>query len=323
MIDERSREIDLIKSDARDWVAQLVSGRATAADAEALERWRRRSAMHEAAYVDALRQWQDLGQGVRAFVAARGAPTWSGRRERVTRRAILGGAGALAAAATAYAVIDPPLGLWPSFDELTADYRTATGEQRQLTVVGVAVEMNTQTSLAIAAAGGDMASVRLITGEAAFAMPQSARPLIVFAGDGRMVANQARFNVRNIGASVCVTCLDGEVQIERGTQRVKLGAGRQLIYGEAGLEPVAAVDPAEVTSWQDGYLVFRYTPLAAVVGEINRYRPGRVILLDPALGSKTFSGRFQIERINELLTWVEQATGTSARSLPGGVVLLS
>jgi transmembrane sensor len=324
MTDDWNKETDLLKRDARRWVTQLVSGDATTADAEALARWRRQSTAHEAAFAEALRLWKSLGPGGRTFIQKRGVPVWSGRPARMRRRAFLGGAGALAAAAAAYGFIDPPLGLWPSFDELKADYRTATGEQRRITVADVAVQMNTQTSIAIAPRTGDTERVTLIVGEASFSMPsQSQNPLIVLAAGGRALANQARFDVRNVGASVCVTCLDGQVRVEQGAQTAMLGAGRQLTYDEASFGEVFAVDPVEATSWQDGFIVFRYTPLVAAIAEINRYRPGKVILLDAALGRKAVSGRFRIRRIDEVLAWIERATGASSRALPGGIVLLS
>jgi transmembrane sensor len=324
MTTDWSSEADLLKRDARRWVTQLVSGEATTTDAEALKRWRQQSAAHEAAYVEAIRLWSSLGPGGRTFIERRGPPVWPRQRAAMSRRAMLGGAGALAAAAAAYAIVNPPLDLWPSLDELKADYRTATGEQRRLTVADVAIQMNSQTSIAIPSGAGDMDRVRLIAGEASFAIPpQSARPLIVLAGAGRTVASRARFDVRNIGSTVCITCLDGQVRVEQGEQVVTIGAGQQLNYDGTGLGQALTVDTGEATSWQEGFIVFRYTPLSAAIAEINRYRPGKVILLTAGLGRKTVSGRFRIERTGEILVWIERATGASSRSLPGGIVLLS
>lgn len=317
-------EADLLTRDASRFVTQLVSGEATAADAEALAQWRRQSRAHEAAFAEAVRVWRSLEPGGRAFIEQEGVPAWSRRPQQMTRRLVLGGGGALAAAAAAYAMVNPPLGLWPSFDELRADYRTATGEQRRVTLADVTIEMNTQTSIAVPAQGGSMDPVRLIAGEASFAVPpQAQRSLTVLAGGGRMVTSRARFDVRHIGLSVCVTCADGEVRIELGEQAAMLAAGSQLTYDDHGLGQSLAIDTAEATAWQDGFIVFRSTPLSAAVAEVNRYRPGRVILLNAALEKTTVSGRFRIERIDEILAWIEEAAGARARLLPGGIVLLS
>jgi transmembrane sensor len=324
MTSDRNSETEKLKRDARRWVTQLASGEATTADAEALKRWRQQNAAHEAAYSDAVRVWKSIGPGGRVFIERRGAPAWSGHRANVNRRMVLGGAGAVAASAAAYAVINPPLDLWPSYSELRADYRTATGEQRRVSVANVAVHMNTRTSLAISRAS-DSDRVELISGEAAFIMPpESPRRLIVLAGNGRTVANRARFDVRNTGQSICVTCLEGEVQVEHGSLRATVGIGQQLRYDATGLlGQVVAVNASEVTSWQDGVIVFRHTPLSAAVAEINRYRPGKVMVLTTALSQRTVSGRFRVERIDEVLVWIERVTGATSRSLPGGIILLS
>jgi transmembrane sensor len=318
-------EADVLKRDARRWVRHLVSGEATTADARALKQWRQQSPAHQTAFTEAICVWKSLGAGGRAFIDTRGAPVWPGpHRSLAGRRALLAGVGALAASAAAYAIVKPPLELWPSLEELRADYRTATGEQRNVTVADVAVRMNTQTSITVPPDTDDARSVRLISGEASFAVPaRSSRPLIVLAGGGQTVATYARFDVRNVSETICVTCLEGDVQVEMGNRSESLQAGRQVIYDSKGLHPPTAVDSREATSWHDGFIVFRATPLVAAVAEINRYRPGRVIVLNAALGQKTVSGRFRIERADEILRWIERATGATSRSLPGDIVLLS
>lgn len=322
MIDDPDTEIESLERESHRWVTQLISGEATVADAEALKQWRAQSPRHEAAFVAATRMWKDFGPALKESAE----PTWPVPQRRMSRRTMLGGAGAFATAAVGYALVSPPLGLWPSLGELGADYRTAIGEQRHLTLAGdVEVRMNSQTSIAVPTAAGEIDRITVIAGEASFAMPPNAvRPLIVRAGDGRTLATRARFAVRNLDAAVCVTCLDGEIQVEQGAQATRVEAGRQLRYDRRdGLGPVVAIDPAEAMAWQEGILVFRLTPLAEVIVEINRYRPGKVILLNRELASKPVNGRFRIQRIDEVLVWIEQAFGARPRSLPGGVVVLS
>jgi transmembrane sensor len=77
-----------------------------------------------------------------------------------------------------------------------------------------------------------------------------------------------------------------------------------------------------VTAWQDGALIFRMTPLASVVEEVNRYRPGRVVLIDRRLAELPVSGRFRIDHIDEIIVRLGQSLGLTSRSLPGGIVLL-
>jgi transmembrane sensor len=241
-----------------------------------------------------------------------------------SRRLILGGGLAAAAAACGYAVVKPPLDLWPSLAEMTADYRTATGEQRQIALPGeVSVRLNTQTSIALRSRDGSADRVELIAGEASFATAESKRPLAVLAADGQAVASDARFDVRLAGTAVCVTCTGGSVQVQYRDDATAIAPGQQIRYSENGLESVATIDTELVTAWQQGVLIFRLTPLAEVVEEINRYRQGRVILLNRALAHKPVSGRFRIDHMDEILLRLDQAFGAQSRSLPGGIVLLS
>lgn len=323
-IRDQNCEPEPLEREAHRWVTLLVSGEATTADAEALEHWRKQSPSHEAAFAGAAQRWKDFGPAGQGLLAQGDTPIWA-PPPRVSRRAMLGGAGALAAGAVGYAIVQPPLDLWASFAELTADYRTATGEQRQMTLAdNVSVRMNTRTSLAIPSATANADQVKLIAGEASFAIPPNSRNLlVVLAGDGRTIASRARFDVRNVGSSVCVTCFDGEIRVEHGTQTATLSAERQVRYDGGGLQPAVSIDPTEAAAWHDGVLIFRFTPLTEVVAEINRYRPGKVILMNAALASNPVNGRFRIQRIDEVLVWIEQAFGASSRSLPGGILILS
>jgi transmembrane sensor len=317
-------EVEVLRREARRWVRELASGEATTADAEELKRWRHRSRQHEAAFVEAVGVWKSLGPGGRTFVERRGLPASHVQLPSLSRRMLLGGGGALAASVAAYAMVRPPSNLWPSLAEMGADYRTAKGEQKNLILADVAVQMNTQTSIAVTQGAGDFERLHLIAGEASFATPPLfSRQLMVLAGKGRTTANRARFDVRHDGSTICVTCLEGEVEVEQGGGTATVGYGRQLRYDDTGLGQSHAVDTGEVTSWHRGYIVFRQTPLSAAIAEVNRYRPGKVMVLSSALGQKEVSGRFRIDRIDEVLVWIERATGATSRSLPGGLIFLS
>jgi transmembrane sensor len=319
-----------VKDEALQWVERLTSGRATPSDAEALRRWRRQSPAHAAAFTDASKLWKNIGPAGRNLRIRGEALAELAREPRsMGRRAFLAGGATALAATAAYGIVRPPLGLWPFWKELTADYRTATGEQRDLTLADeVTVRLNTQTSLSIQPTEGRIRQVRLISGEASFTAGQtSTDPFIVLAERGRTIAQDARFDVRHIndadGHSVCVTCVEGSVRVEQRDDAAVIGPGQQLRYDGYRLGPIAAVDPMIVTAWQRGILIFRATPLVDVVEEINRYRPGRVIVVNDALGLTPVSGRFRIDRMDEIFDRLEKGFGAKFRALPGGIVLLS
>jgi transmembrane sensor len=312
---------DALDREAHRWVTQIVSGEASTADADALKLWCSQSPSHEAAFAAAVRQWRDFGLVAQKVRARQDLPAW--HPPPVSRRAVLGGVGSLAAMAVGYGAVWPPLGLWPSLTELTADYRTATGEQRNITPADrVSIQMNSQTSITIPSSSKDRDQIRLIAGEAAFSTT-SERALEVLAANGRTFAKRARFDVRNIDSMVCVTCFDGELRVEFAGHVATIGAKQQVQYDTRGLQPALMIDPVNASAWHDGVLVFHLTPLSEVIAEINRYRPGKVILMNASLGQNPVNGRFSIGRMDEVLVWIEYAFGAKPHALPGGIVLLS
>lgn len=88
------------------------------------------------------------------------------------------------------------------------------------------------------------------------------------------------------------------------------------------MSAIRTVDPAIVTAWRDGFLVFHATPLAEAIEEINRYRSGKIILIDDALGHRLFNARFRIANVDEVVGQIRQVFGARITSLPGGIVLL-
>jgi transmembrane sensor len=326
-----AHELDEIQQEAVIWVQRLASGQATVEDAAALKRWRATSPQHVKAFAEASQAWSDVASVGRDM--QRDGPTATEtlsrlRRQSVNRRAFIGGGVATAAAVT-YGVVNPPLSLWPSLSQMRADYRTATGEQRSITLAGdVAVRLNTQTSIALRAADGWQDRVELVSGEASFGLHAAAeRQFAVLAADGKTVANSAQFEVRHLtrggDSAVYVTCFDGGVNVEFQGRGARLRPGQQLRYDAGGLDTVTAIDPESASNWSRGIVVFRATPLQEAIDEINRYRPGRIVLMSAALVDKRITGRFRIDQMDSILTRLEQAVDARIRILPGGVALLS
>lgn len=326
--DDPIAQLAPVEQEAQAWVMRFASGEATSADLQALKRWCGQTPSHAEAFAKANRLWEALGpagQRVDWKSPARHSQTLSFTPQRMGRRAFLGGALASSAAAAAYALVHPPLGLWPSFSQLTADYRTATGERKNITLAdGVSIEMNAQTSIAVRKTVSDTRHIELLAGEAAVATgPDASQSFALIAGQGRTMARRAHFDVRYIGTTVCVTCLEGEIRVEQEGAATPLQAQQQILYSTRGQSSIRTVDPAVVAAWRDGFLVFHATPLAEAVEEINRYRPGKIVLTNDTLGRRLFNARFRIENVGEVVDQIRQVFGAKATSLPGGIVLLS
>lgn len=318
-----------LEHEAYGWVVRFASGQASPADIKALKAWSARSPAHAEAFDQASKVWKaldparrkTLSENVLAFPPAVVGGRSTAAQPRLGRRAFLGGAIAASAAGAAFMAVRPPLELWPSLSELSADYRTGTGERRQITLAGdVSVEMNTQTSIALRSPAGSLDRFELIAGEALIFAPRTS--VMVVAAGGSIAASGARFNLRHVGQRVCVTCLEGVVEVETSAKAVSLTAGRQASYSANGFDETIAVDPAIVTAWKDGVVIFDGAPVSEVIAEINRYRHGKVILTSAALGRERFNARFRIENIDRVVGQIAQVFGVRARTLPGGVTLL-
>jgi len=292
-----------LHDEARDWLVLLTSGRATVDDAKALRLWCAQSPEHARAFEQAKVLWQQLAPAAEQLA----------RPRNFGRRAFLGGAIAASAALFMVRVTVPG-----GFAGLTADYRTEVGEQRRVELSdGVRLELNTQTRISRREGG-----IELLQGEVEV-VANAATPLRVQAGSGWLSAAQARFNVRNTDHSVCVTCIEGALSVAAAGRSVQLPRGRQVTYDAAGVGEPVAVDAQAVVAWREQVLVFDDAPLATVVDEINRYRPGMLVLMNAELGKRRVQARFSLNQLAGVALLIRDAYGAKCTELPGGVVLLS
>jgi transmembrane sensor len=320
--DQRERTV---LGEARDWVVRLASGKVTAEDAASFRRWHATSPAHARAFAEAKQHWRLMGEAAaQGLVPQRGfnAPRRAGLGGAINRRWLLG-AGVGAAAAGVVLTVRPPFDLWPPLFDFAADYRTGIGEKRTIAMrEDVTVELSTRSRLSLQSDRPEGLRIRLLAGEAAIA--SSACPVVVLASNGEIRTASGRFNLRIDDGAVGVTCLEGAVDVACGNQERTLRANEQIRYAARGLSSVTIADPDEITAWQHGVLVFRNRSLGYVVDEINRYRPGRIILMNRALGGRPVAlASFHLDRLDEVVPQIEALYGATARYLPGGIVLLT
>lgn len=313
-----------LRARAKDWVVHLATGTVSEDDLKAFERWRNQSAAHAEAYVQASRLWKALEAPLKSAERSlprqvvHGLPTLP---NMLGRRAFVGGTIAASVAAVGGGLlVRPPLDLWPSLTAFTSDYRTSAGEQRKLSLAAdTSIEMNTRTSLNIAAAPSDAQFIDIIEGEAA--ITAGAQPVQVRAGGGLIAAFNAQFIVRCDHSGVRVTCLAGRVDVSLGGRETGLEVRQQIAYADK-LAPVVMVNPAIQASWRDGLLIFENEPIARVIEEINRYRPGRIVLMDAELGKRQVNARFKLARLDSVLTQFREVFGVKVTALGAGIALV-
>lgn len=320
-----------LRREAREWVIWIRSGEATAEDTAALLRWRARSADHSAALSEAIalrRLVAIAGKDEPLSAAVQGLAFMPQRASQnvghggIGRRAFLGGA--MAASAAGIVVVRPPLGLWPSLSELSADYRTSTGQRRTIALAkGASVELNTRTSVALAS-DNRLNRLDLIAGEVAVDAINPVKPVAIRTDAGEAVSKSGRYGVRLEGAETCVTCLAGRVEIVTALAGdATLRPGEQLSFASGALGKIVSVDPQKAESWRRGLLIFTNEPLSQVVNEINRYRSGKIILANSDLRSIPVNAVFQLDRMDRALSQIREVADARETVLPGGVVVLS
>ncbi len=307
--------------EARAWLVQLTSGQATAADAEAFRQWCERSPAHARAFAEARALWDSLGPAARSVAdRQRRGQVRSYRGDhgiRMTRRVFLGGA---VAASAAFVIGHSPVSPWAN---AAPDYRTAKGEQRRVELAnGVAVEMNTQTSINVLAGG---LGIELVSGEAVVTTGRKlSQPFVVKAEGGSVLAAaESECNVRCTGEGVQVTCLDGLTELSCAGRVATVKPSQQVDYDERGIGVAMAVNPDIAMSWRRRVLIFDNQPLSDVIDDINRYRPGKIILTDAALAARKVHARFSLDQMADVTSLIRDAYGARVTELPGGIVLLS
>lgn len=144
--------------------------------------------------------------------------------------------------------------------------------------------------------------IALRQGRAQFAVDTAVyRPFEVTAGDTRVRVLGTVFDVRRQGEAAAVAVYRGRVRVTRAGQEFVLAAGEQLPAGSAGVLADPRPLDAATAAWKDGKLVFERTPLAAALGEIQRYRHGRIRVHGQELAALQVSGVFEAARSDQLL----------------------
>lgn len=314
----------MTEQDAQAWVIRLASQHVTTDDAQDFKDWCAQSRQHAVAFARARSVWLALRPAAQRIAqkaylqeqreAKPLAPEPSPGRRVFLRTAL--------AASVGYLALCPPLHLWPSLTEWAADYHTATGEQRKVVLAdGTVVQMNTQTRVNVAS--GDTRVVEVLAGEVEVGAGslQGTQRLEVSAAGGMISGDDARFNVRNLDGEVCVTCLAGRIDVAVGKRRVALDAGNQLTYGAQGIGAPRSINPALVSAWRQRSLVFNRTPLDAVVAEVNRYRPGKLVLANASLGRNQVQANISIDHLDDVIALIHDVYGAEVTHLPGGVIV--
>ncbi|KCB31979.1 sigma factor regulatory protein, FecR/PupR family [Bordetella hinzii CA90 BAL1384] len=202
-----------VAREAARWLMHLASGQASAEDTAACDRWRARSAMHEQAWQRAQRLKALLGSLPPELARA----TLERPAVKTRRLALKTLAGLILGTPAAWAA-------WRGGEQsgLLADYRSAPGERRDLTLAdGTLVTLNSGTAVDITADG-----LRLRAGE--IYVRAGDHPCVAHTPQGQVGASQARFVLRLLDQGCRVEVYEGQVRLQpaRGLPGAGLRRGR-------------------------------------------------------------------------------------------------
>jgi transmembrane sensor len=189
--------------------------------------------------------------------------------------------------------------------------------------------------------------VHIARGEVFFNVTKDpARPFIVTSGPVAVRAVGTAFNVHQLGSAVEILVTEGRVRVDDAHEaRSLLPTSAEtteppmLVAGERAIVPVPATafsarpDTASIgkidlpasrraLAWQERRLEFDSVPLAEVVREFNRYNRQQLMIGEPSLAARHFSGTFRSDGVESLVRLLETDFGVAATRSEREIVLL-
>jgi transmembrane sensor len=194
---------------------------------------------------------------------------------------------------------------------------TAVGEQRRITLadgsrLDLAPDSLVSTRFTLA-----RRNVRLVRGQAFFAVAHSVvRPFIVHANSLTVTAVGTEFDVRISPSSTSVTVSEGRVTVapdvegvgsgsRSNTEIVRASVGQRVTLSKSAHRlSVATVSPKVAGAWRDGTLQFMGEPLEDVINAINRYTAAQIVVA-PAFQQTRFTGTVSPSKVRDWLKALE------------------
>ena len=277
---------------AAHWLVKIEEQPLSPSDLAQLNAWRQQHPHHEQAWQAAMQLKGMIGQvsnklGKRVLA-----------RERIDRRAVLKTLVGLAILAPASKLA------WDAWPALTADYRTAAGEQRDITLPdGSRLQLNTATKVDVQFSQTERV-LRLIEGEMLITTAPDVikRPFVVATQKGRVRALGTRFSVRDTNAeSAMVTLYEHAVAVRPAlqNQETRVEAGQTLRFSRDNVAKLQSHD-RESPAWLLGQIISSDQRLGDFIADLARYRPG-ILRCDPAVADLRISGVFQLKDTDQVL----------------------
>ncbi len=302
-----------VQQQAAEWLTVLMSDEASEAEHAAWQHWRTLDPEHERAWqhIDAVSQrFKGLhgGAAAQALAGTQQQAVNGKRRQLLAWLSVAVGGGLLAA----------QTGAWDGVRALRADYRTATGERREVVLDdGSVLRLNT-ASAANVRFDGSRRLIELLAGEILVTSGHgigSDAPLVVATREGRVRALGTRFAVRQQDGYSTVEVFESVVEIrprDGAGAPLLLTAGRGAAFSRHAPDAPHAID-AYAGAWSRGQLIVDDVTLGDFLADLARYRPG-VIDCAPAVAQLRLSGVFPLADTQRILNMLPNSLPVQVRS---------
>lgn len=331
-------DLQAAREEAASWIARRERGLDPAECGE-FERWVARPA-HARAYrqLDGLWNEMDMLEALAQLVpeppgkvpVASAAP----RRRGLLAASIAAGLVGLAALVAWRLMPQTPRAL--AMPRIEA-FASAVGEHRSVTLADRSVVTLNTDSLIEVSLGGNTRELRLVRGEAHFAVAHDAIKPFRVTAEGRVVqAIGTAFDVRlRDRHAVDVLVTEGLVSVDDAPRNpaedppvadmpsMHVKAGQQLKVDAAGqpaLRQLGSRDVESAMAWRSGRLVFDGETLQQVLEEFERYTPERFEIRDAALGRTRIGGYFPAGDVQALRASLASGFGLVLHRQANGVL---
>ena len=273
---------DPVSEQAAYWFALLLDGSESEEDRQKFAQWVAQDPAHPKAFADIERLWS--GSSSLDFTSS----------NHIGRRAVLGGS--LAAILLA--------GGWGTYRyHPLADIRTQTGQRREISIPGQrGRSIVASNSILSFVSDGRMTGVEIHQGEAWFEHEGDDGAFFVRAQNGRTLSTGGTFDVATYDGAVTAIAETNPLMVDIAGGRHTLAEGNAMTYDAGGVSTSAhPVDVQSALAWRQGQLTFMGEPLAHVVAVLERWQPGKIVIMGDALKRRPVTLVVDLDRSRDVV----------------------
>lgn len=303
---------DIIREEAAVWLARIRGG-INGSEERAFQQWYASDIRHADLYDALLDAWED-GEPT-ASPPVQSLPSYPSRRPWVRI--------ALAAAAVILLMLVGTVAVRSGVDPTRASPTLLASKPTEVRFVTLAdgsrVTLDANAAVAVEFSSQNRL-LRLQRGRVRFQVAKDGRPFTVQSGDSEVLALGTIFDVERGSGETVISLLEGEVVIRRSNKpasSVRMRPGDRLAVQAGGTIIVPVPAPAETANWSSAMLSYENVRVEEVVAAANRHSDVKIIVAEPALRDKRFTGTINTgdqERLAEAIATMFDGTATREKA---------